>query len=227
MTTINLGVVGADRFRCPPSLRRARIGCQNRGMLVGRDRERREVELTLDRARSGLSATMALVGEPGIGKTALLDCAAELASGMQLLRARGVESEAQIPFASVLELLRPALALLGEIPDPRAVALGGALALRPARAQDRFAIGAGTLSLLAPYAEQSPVAVLIAVRDGEPSLLDGADLPTLRIAGLSRKEASVLLDEVAPAAATRLFETTAGNPLAMLELAEDAGDSAL
>jgi DNA-binding CsgD family transcriptional regulator len=226
-------------------------------MLVGRDRERREVELALERARSGESATLALVGEPGIGKTALLDYAAELATGMQLLRARGVESEAQIPFASLLELLRPALAMLETIPEPQAVALGGALALRPARAQERFAVGAATLSLLAAYAEQSPVAiliddansldrssaqavlfairrfladpiaVLIAVREGEPSLLDGADLPTLRIGGLSRDEASLLLDEVAPAAATRLFEATAGNPLAMLELADDAGDLAL
>ena len=51
---------------------------------------------------------------------------------MQLLRARGIESEAQIPFGSLLELLRPALAMLEKIPEPQAVALEGALALRPA-----------------------------------------------------------------------------------------------
>ncbi|MGZ4250216.1 MAG: ATP-binding protein [Solirubrobacteraceae bacterium] len=226
-------------------------------MLVGRDRERREVESALGRARSGQSAIVALVGEPGVGKTALLDYAAELASGMQLLCARGVESESRIPFASLLELVRPALALLETIPEPQAVALGGALALRPPRVQERFAVGAATLSLLAAYAEQSPVAVLIddahwldrssaqallfairrlladpiailiAVREGEPSLLDRVDLPTLRIGGLSRHEASVLLDGIASADANRLFEATAGNPLAMLELAEDLGDFAL
>ncbi len=226
-------------------------------MLVGRDRERRHVDCALARARSGESATLALVGEPGIGKTALLDHAAERAAGMRLLRARGVESEARIPFASLLELVRPALAMLERIPEPQAVALEGALALRPARAQERFAVGAATLSLLAAYAEQRPVAVLVddahwldgpsaqallfavrrlvvdpiavvlAVREGEPSLLDGADLPTLRIPGLSPREAGLLLEGLASDAAGRLHEATAGNPLALLELASDADELAL
>lgn len=94
-------------------------------MLVGRERERREIEDALARARSGTSATLALVGEPGIGKTALLECSAERAEGMQILRARGIESEAKIPFASLLELLRPALSFLEKIPEPLAEALGG------------------------------------------------------------------------------------------------------
>ena len=110
----------------------------------------------LERARSGASATLGLIGEPGIGKTVLLDHAAERAAGMQVLRARGIESEAQIPFASLLELLRPTLSLLETIPSPQAVALEGALALRPGPAQERFAIGAATLSLLAAYAEHGP-----------------------------------------------------------------------
>jgi len=100
-------------------------------MLLGRDHERHEVEQALAGARSGTSATLALLGEPGIGKTALLDYAAERATGMQVLRARGIESEAQIPFGSLLELLRPALGMLDAIPEPQAVALEGALALRP------------------------------------------------------------------------------------------------
>jgi predicted ATPase len=129
--------------------------------MVGRERERRDIERVLERARSGESAVLALVGEPGIGKTVLLDHAAERAGGMQLLRARGVESEAQIPFASLLELLRPALGMLERIPKPQAVALEGALALRPARAQERFAVGAATLSVLATYAEEEAVALLV------------------------------------------------------------------
>ncbi|MBV9735686.1 MAG: AAA family ATPase [Acidisphaera sp.] len=223
-------------------------------MLVGRDHERQEIEGALAQSRSGASAVLALVGEPGIGKTALLDYAASRAEGMQLLRARGVESEAQIPFGSLLELIRPALVLLDKIPQPQAVALEGALALRPGSAQDRFALGAATLSLLAAYAEQAPVAVLvddaqwldgssaqallfafrrlvadpiavlIAVREGEPSLLDGADLPTLRIAGLTREEAASLMPEVPPETAWRLHRATAGNPLALLELASSAPD---
>jgi DNA-binding CsgD family transcriptional regulator len=226
-------------------------------MLVGRDKEREQIERALASARSGTSATLALVGEAGIGKTALLDHAAERAAGMRVLWARGVESEAQIPFASLLELVRPALPLLDQIPEPQAAALEGALALRRGPAQERFAVGAATLSLLAAYAEQGPVAVLvddahwldassaqallfafrrlvadpiavlIASRAGDPSLLDGADVPTLRLIGLSTGEAATLLDGLSPAAAERLHGATAGNPLALIELAADARDLAL
>jgi len=225
--------------------------------MLGRDRERRQIELALAGARSGQSATLVLVGEPGIGKTVLLDHGAGHAGGMQLLRARGIESEAQIPFASLLELLRPALGMLDQLPRPQALALEGALALRPAHAMERFAVGAATLSLLAAYADQGPVAVLIddahwlddsssqallfafrrlvadpiavviAVRGDEPSLVDGADLPTMRIGGLSAEEAVELLGRVAPEVSARLHAATGGNPLALLELAGDAHDLAL
>ena len=241
-------------------------------MLLGRARERREIGHALTRARSGGSATLALAGEPGIGKTALLDYAVQQAAGMRLLQARGIESEAQIPFGSLLELIRPALPLLATIPEPQAAAMESALALRPGTGQERFAVGAATLSLLAAYAEDAPVAVviddahwldgssaqallfafrrlvadpiavLIAVREGEPSLLDGADLPTLRIGGLTSDEAATLIRGLAPGgltprglaprglapeAASRLYGATGGNPLALLELAPDAYDLAL
>ena len=226
-------------------------------MLLGREHERQEIEQALAQARSGASAALALSGEPGIGKTALLDYAAGRADGMRLLRARGVESEAQIPFGSLLELIRPALVLLDKIPPPQAVALEGALALRPGSAQDRFALGAATLSLLAAYAEQEPVAVLVddvqwldgssaqallfafrrlladpiavlvAVREGEPSLLDGSGLPVLRLGGLTSDEAAGLMPGLAPDAVIRLHRATAGNPLALLELAADPQDAVL
>jgi DNA-binding CsgD family transcriptional regulator len=226
-------------------------------MLLGRAHERQQIDKALSLARSGASATLALAGEPGIGKTALLGYAAEHAAGMQVLRARGIESEAQIPFGSLLELIRPALVLLDKIPKPQAAALEGALALRPGTAHDRFAVGAATLSMLAACAEQAPVAVLVddaqwldgssaqallfafrrlvadpiavfvAARDGEPSLLDGADLPVHRIGGLTSDEAAVLVGGLAPAVAARLHQATAGNPLALLELASDAHDLAL
>ena len=225
-------------------------------MLLGREQERDEIDRALATARSGSSATLALVGEAGIGKTALLDYAAERAEGMQVLRARGVESEAQIPFASLLELLRPAVPMLERIPHPQAIALEGAFALRPGPAQDRFAVGAATLSLLAAYADQGPVAVLLddvhwldessaqallfafrrlvadpiavllAARDDEQSVLYDADLPTIRVGGLSNDEAAALLGGLAPALTGRLHVATAGNPLALLELADDAGELA-
>src|SRR5690348_6164272 len=223
-------------------------------MLLGRDRERQAIERALAQARQGEAAALALVGEPGIGKTALLEFAAQRAEGMRRLAARGIESEAHIPFAALLELLRPALSLLDQISEPQAAALEAALALRPGAAQERFAVGAAMLSLLAAHAEQAPVAVLVddaqwldgssaqallfafrrlvadpiavlvAVREGEPSLLDGADLPVLPIGGLTSDEAAVLVRGLAPEAAWRLHGATAGNPLALLELALDADE---
>jgi predicted ATPase len=92
-------------------------------VLVGRDRERKEIEHAFAQARAGSSATLGLVGESGIGKTALLADALDRASGMRVLRARGIESEAKVPFASLLELLRPALGMLAQLSEPQAVAL--------------------------------------------------------------------------------------------------------
>src|SRR5262249_1746580 len=150
-----------------------------------------------------------------------------------------------------------AVPMLERIPHPQAVALEGAFALRPGPAQDRFAVGAATLSLLAAYAEQGPVAVLLddvhwlddssaqallfafrrlvagpvaglrAAGDDEPSVLFGADLPAIRVGGLSSAEAVALLTGLAPEVTERLHVATAGNPLALLELADDAGEVAL
>ncbi len=205
-------------------------------------------------ARTGSSAILGLVGEAGIGKTALLQDAAERAEGMSILRARGIESEADVPFAGLLELLRPALGELPAVPAPQASALQGALALRPGGAAIDSPSGRRTLSLLAAHAEQAPVlvliddaqwldapsaeailfairrlladavAVLIAARDGHASLLDHAGLPIRRVSGLDRQGAHELLTRAAGHAPTddvagRLYAATAGNPLALLEVA--------
>jgi DNA-binding CsgD family transcriptional regulator len=221
-------------------------------MLLGRERERAAIDGLLATIRSGRSAVLALVGEAGIGKTSLLAYAEDQATGLAPLRARGVESEMQLPFAGLYELLRPALHLLGRIPAPRAAALEVALALRPnVSGGDRFAVGAATLSLLAAYAEESPTLLLIddahlldassaeairfalrrmlaeplgallAVREDEASLLEDADVPTLHVGGLDRAAASGLLGGVPPETADRLYLATAGNPLALTELARD------
>lgn len=201
-------------------------------VLVGREREQRLLDHLLDEARAGSSVTVALVGDAGIGKSALLDDAASRAAGMNVLRARGVSSEARIPFAALFELLRPALDHLDQVPRPQREALEGALALRPASAQDRFAVGAATLTLLAAYAEDVPllvlvddahwidgstagallfairrlvadaVAVVLTVRSGEPSLLDEADLPCHTVAGLDRAASTALVWRYAATGAT-------------------------
>jgi DNA-binding CsgD family transcriptional regulator len=132
-------------------------------MLVGRESERRAIGTLLSGARVGDSRALVLGGEPGIGKTSLLAEAETLVGDMRVLRAQGVESEQFIPFAGLLQLLRPLLALLDHIPRPQAAALSSALLLegRAEQAPSRFAVGAATLSLLARAAEDAPLAVLI------------------------------------------------------------------
>jgi DNA-binding CsgD family transcriptional regulator len=225
---------------------------QTDAVLVGRAAERAALDRLLAEARAGRSAVLGLVGEPGIGKTALLDDLLERAPDVQVLTARGIESEATVPFAGLAELLRPALGALPRIPEPQSAVLAGSLALAPALAQDRFAVGAATLSLLAAHAERRPVlvvvddvhqldgpsaaallfaarrlvadpiAIVFAARAGERSLLDGSDLPILRLAGLGPDDAAQLLPDVSGEGVRRLHAATGGNPLALLELAPEA-----
>lgn len=130
-------------------------------MLLGRTAERTRIDELLGVAKSGTSGALVLRGEPGIGKTALLDYAAERAEGMSVLRARGVESESELPFSGLSELLHPHLHRIERIPRPQADALAGALAIGPPVAADRFAVSAATLSLVAAVAESKPVLVAI------------------------------------------------------------------
>ena len=175
-----------------------------------------QIERALATARSGASATLALVGEPGIGKTALLDHAAERAdrdAGPPRARDRVRGADPVRVAARAAPPGAPACST--HIPEPQAAALEGALALRPGRrrsgsrsARRRSACWPPTPSSArsrcwsttptgstSPSAQAllfafrrlvaDPIAVLIAVREGEPSLLDGSDLPTLRLGGLT------------------------------------------
>src|SRR3954466_651197 len=109
-------------------------------------------------AREGRSAALLIHGEAGVGKTSLLRTASEHATGLRVLRARGIESESHLPFAALSELLAPLLDLRGEIPPVQAQALGGALALEAATVADRFAVGAGGARLPAGGAARAPPA---------------------------------------------------------------------
>jgi DNA-binding CsgD family transcriptional regulator len=141
-------------------------------MFVGRERERARIDRLLEAARGGVSGALLLHGEAGIGKTALMRWAIGRATGMRVLRARGIETESDIPFAGLAELVSPLLDRLDAIPEVQARALRGALALGPATPHDRFTVPAGLLSLLGVAAEEQPV--LAAIDDAqwldEPSL---------------------------------------------------------
>src|SRR3954449_11420529 len=148
-------------------------------MLVGRSRERARLERLLADARAGRSGALLLHGDPGIGKTALLRWTVEQAAGLTVLRARGIETESDIPFAGLAELVTPLLERLDAIPPPQAAALRGALALGPATPGDRFTLPAGLLSLLAVAAEERPVLVLI----DDAQWLDDPSLEAFLFAG--------------------------------------------
>ncbi|WP_229904430.1 LuxR C-terminal-related transcriptional regulator [Lentzea cavernae] len=218
---------------------------------MGRDSERQRIERLVAGARIGHGGALALTGEPGVGKTALLRFAAECAFGMNVLRAAGSVPEQEIPFGALHQVLRPALDRLGEIPGPQARALSVALALGPGEVVDRFAVGAATLSLLCRFAEERPVAVLLddlhlvdrasaealafAARRlaADPIVLlattrsPDPPLPALPLSGIDLASAGALVASrsdvpVSPELIARLHRATAGNPLALIELAPEA-----
>jgi DNA-binding CsgD family transcriptional regulator len=215
-------------------------------VLIGREAELGRVVRALETARGGGSDVVVLRGQPGIGKTALLRAAVERAEGMTVLRTRGLEGEAQLPFAGLAELCGPVLGLRERLPAAQAAALAGALELEPAAPQARLAIGAALLGLLSLAAEQQPV--LCVVDDlqwlDEPSLealrfaarrlgADGvailaaqrperdvaAGIETLEVGPLAAERALELLPgSIADLVASRVLATAGGNPLALQEI---------
>jgi DNA-binding CsgD family transcriptional regulator len=129
--------------------------------LQGRSRECEAIDVLLNGARSSVSGSLAIHGEHGIGKSALLAYAADRAADFHVLWASGTPAESGLPFAGLDQLLRPALSHLEALPDVQRVALAGALGLAHKQAADRFLIGLATLSLLSELAEDRPVLGLV------------------------------------------------------------------
>jgi predicted ATPase len=130
-------------------------------VLLGRDAEHARLRGLIDLARHGASAALVIRGDPGIGKSALLEDTVAAADGMTVLRVRGVESESELSFAGLADLLAPVVGQLDALPAPQRAALAGALALGPPVPGDRFTRYAAALSLLAAAAEQAPVLALV------------------------------------------------------------------
>ena len=129
--------------------------------LRGRGSECARLDELLAAIRGGESRSLVLRGEPGIGKTALLEYALESAPDMTVLRAGGVESEMELPFASLHQLCGPVLDRLQMVPAPQRKAVEIVFGLRPGDAPDRFLVGLAVLSLLAEVADDGPVLCLV------------------------------------------------------------------
>jgi DNA-binding CsgD family transcriptional regulator len=137
------------------------MAVQVHAALRGREIEHARLEQLLTAVRAGQSAALVLRGEPGIGKTALLDSGAELAEGYRVLRAVGVESEMELPFAALHQLCAPLLDGLERLPPPQRDALGTAFGLSSGPRPDRFLVGLAVLSLLSEAAEATPLICLV------------------------------------------------------------------
>lgn len=127
----------------------------------GRHGERAALDRVLNQARTGRSAVLVVRGESGIGKTALLDYAADRAVGFRVVRGWGVEPEVELAFAGLHQLCVPMLDRLEHLPGPQRDALEVAFGLRAGDAANRFLVGLAVLSLLAEVAEERPLACLV------------------------------------------------------------------
>ena len=167
-----------------------------------------------------------LQGEPGTGKTTLLDYAVESGGDFQIVRLLGIESEAELGFAALHQLLLPFLAGLRSLPVPQRDALGGALGLRRADSPDRLLLALAALTILSGAATKRPllcivddaqwldqesasivgfiarrlsadaIAMLFAVRDPSERSVDLEGIPWVQIGGLPSEEAGQLLASV-------------------------------
>ena len=130
-------------------------------MLVGRRRERAILDRLLSTVRAGSGAALALSGEAGIGKSALLEYAVESAPDLRILRAAGVEAEMELAFAALHQLCAPLLDQRGRLPARQSDALATVFGLGPATPPDRLLLGLAVLSLVSEAASERPLLCVV------------------------------------------------------------------
>jgi DNA-binding CsgD family transcriptional regulator len=197
--------------------------------LIGREREVGVVDELVERLPERGGA-LVIGGEAGIGKSALVARALERgrAAGARAATTVGVESEAELAFAGLHQLLLPFEGLAERLPDPQRLALAAALGVTDEVEPDTFLVAAAAFALLGEAAEEAPLVLalddaqwldpsslavltfiarragaerfvlLAAVRDGFSTPLGAADLEALRLERLDPRAASALLDRDAP-----------------------------
>jgi DNA-binding CsgD family transcriptional regulator len=184
--------------------------------LLDRRSERELLNQLLEAVRGGQSGVLVIRGEPGIGKTALLEHVVSAAAGLRVVSVTGVESEMELPFAAVHQLCLPLLDRMTRVPGPQQAALATAFGLSEGPAPDRFMVGLAALSLLSLAAQQQPLLCVI----DDAQWLDHASAQT--IAFVARR---LQADRVAMLFATRVpTEDLAGFPELIVQ-GLDSGDS--
>src|SRR4051794_33074029 len=191
--------------------------------LTGRRSECDVLDRLIEAVSASESRALVLRGGPGVGKTALLEYLVEQAPGFRVVRAAGVQSEMELAFAGLHQLLASMLDRLEGLPAPQSEALRTAFGLAAGRPADRFFLGLAVLSLLSDVAEEQPllcvvddeqwldrasadvlafvarrldresVGLIFAARAASDQL---GGLPELVVAGLSEADAYVLLDSI-------------------------------
>ena len=191
--------------------------------LVGRDAECAALDRLVAAVAASQGAALVVRGGPGLGKTSLLEHAAGTAPGFRVLRAVGVQSEMELAYAGLHQLVVPELHRVDALPVPQQQALRAAIGLASGPAPDRFLVALAALGLLSEAAAKQPVLCLVDDEQWldrasvhalafvarrlqvEPiGLVIGsrspgeelAGLPELAMAGLAEPDARLLLDSV-------------------------------
>ena len=190
------------------------------GGLRGRANECALLDDLVSAIRRGGSQSLVLRGEAGIGKTALLEYLIASAPDATTVRAVGVQSDMELPFAALHQLCGPLLDRLEALPAPQRQAMEIVFGLTVGEAPDRFLVGLAVLSLFSEVAEQrpllcvvddaqwldqasaltlafvarrllaEPVAIVFAAREPGEEL---RDVPELEVRGVSNRDARALL----------------------------------
>ena len=131
--------------------------------LMDRQTERDVLDQLVEAVRAGESRALVVRGEPGVGKTVLLDHLAGQASGSgcRVARATGVQSEMELAFAGLHQLCAPMLDRAERLPVPQRDALSTVLGLAAGPPPDRFLVGLAVLSLLSEVAAERPLICLV------------------------------------------------------------------
>jgi DNA-binding CsgD family transcriptional regulator len=199
------------------------VSLDPRSRLVGRSEELGRIDGLLSGAREGQSGALVVRGEPGVGKTCVLDYAISRAGDFGLLRAVGAESESDLAYSGLHQLLRASTGRFGELPAAQAAALG--VAFGGSGQADRYAVFAAVLGMIAMLADDGPllcvmddaqwvdpasreallfatrrlsdegVVVLFGARDGEATYFEARGVAELALTGLQPLDAVQLVHE--------------------------------